>query len=230
MNDNVVDPKVDALTQRAYHDLVKFIHWMGLRYGVKGHWRMNKDDLVAEAFFVLCKVAHTYPDIPYEEFLVVARTSISNMIITLGNSTTQSHRKAELEMYSLDERLGRDGHSSDSVIFVEKYCSGANGDYAFSDDLHSKSLDPAYYVDWAQRFKTFYDGLDELDRQVLDAYLGNNDNLLPHLQLAIDRRKFVYDNAKIKITPLIVARTLCVEVKTVEKSVKRLQKMVKMLV
>lgn len=213
---------VDARTQQAYHDLSRWIRWLASSSQIPGHWYMNADDITAELYFVLYKVAGVYANKPYDEFIILAKSSMRNAISSMRYHVGVTHRKAELTAIRFEDasNLGEeDGATYADHISVESCMD------TISQSTGVMGLDPAIYVEAAERFLDKAEQLSSIDLEVLDALLGNDTRLSLHIRLMTMRRNFVYQNPTLAITPALVARALDYPTETIRASFERIRSM-----
>lgn len=197
----------------AYADLHRWIRWLASTLQINGHWYMSADDMAAEGYWVLCKVARVYLHKPYPEFKVLCKTSIHNAIKTMRYRTSVTHRKTEMTALSLDAPIEDGTCLADFVLSAD----------GMSDAAYECGMNPEHYVLWAESYLDLVDSLSDFDITVLDACLGFDDRVLVQVKLSAARKSFVYANTSVTITPLIVARALNQPLEAVEESFERLR-------
>ena len=65
--------------------------------------------------------------------------------------------------------------------------------------------------------------LSEFDKRVIDCILGGNERMPLYIDITRKRKNWIYQDPTIVITPLIVARALCVDVCDVIEAFDRLK-------
>lgn len=216
---------VDERINRTYDKLHKWVRTVTYSEQIQGSWIMDAEELFSEAWVVVCKVARVYLSKEWDEYLVLVKASINNMIGAQRYKACLTHRKSELHALELDRS------STDSELAHNTVEEEALGDIlplhriinTFGDSSYAMACDPAQYVESAERILELSNQLSELDYQVLDVLLGNNALAEQHIKLAAARKTFTYKNPVITITPLIVARTLGQPVAIIEESFERLR-------
>lgn len=215
---------VEARTRQAYHDLSRWIRWFASISQIPGHWCMNRDDLTGECYYVLAKVSGTYSQKPYPEFIILAKASMRNAVRSLRYKLGVTHRKAEINALSLNT-LVADSHNGEEKLELGDIINLNNCMDTLTDSITSVGIDPAIYVEAAERFLDMAEKLSILDLEVLDAILGNDTRASLQIQLAVARKNFVYSNPSITITPALIARALGYPLDVVEASFQRIKAM-----
>lgn len=202
----------NAIAERLYEDLYRWLRWLASTEQIPGNWLLNADDIVGECGFVVVKIARSYMDKPYEEALIVCKASAHNAIGALKHKICISHRKAEFDALSLDQPMpDSDDVFGDIVGHVEE---------AFGSGY---SISPENFVEAVEEFLDKIDDLSSLDLRVLSALLGYDEATGRQVRLSVARRSFVYKEAPVTITPLIVARALGESIEAVEESFERIR-------
>ena len=195
-------------TEMAYHDLVRFVHWLAYRYQVVGNWTLNYHDLVAEGFLVISKMSNLYYQKPYNEQIAMTRTAIQNHYNTLHKRVLKTYRQY-------------DSPSDDTDYEVEYFIPGQGKNW--SDGSNEGATDPAILYDQIEKYREVAAKFTDFDKEVFDCIFGNNERVPMYLELARARRNWVFNDPKIRITPHIIARALNVDPKAVLASYERMR-------
>lgn len=172
------------LEQQAYRDLVRYAKWLSSMNYVKDHWMLNFDDLMAEALLALARCIEKYlDDRDYNEFLMIARTSMFNAIKTAKYKALMTYRKMELHAPSLDD---------------ENY------------DVEG-GVDPAVYYDSTERILQLMNQLSSGAYKVLNALLGGDPRVGMHIELQRMRRNNVFKDPTISLTVRVLSHALCMK-------------------
>lgn len=216
----------DERITQVYEDLHGWIRYMAVTRQIPGHWYFSADDVSAEAYFVLVKVARVYLHLPYPEFKTLCKASIRNAIISMHHRVSTTHRSSEMYAQSLDEPA--DSENEDGGILGD-FLGYHNSD-PLTDGLTFLGLNPERHVLAAESFLDAAEQLSTLDVRVLDAVLGFDERVLPQLKLAAARYDFAFSSTTIRqitVNPLIVARALHEPVHIIEESFKRIASVMK---
>lgn len=213
MESQVIGP-LDEVVQRLYHDLARWVRYLASVSQISGHWLLDIEDITAEGYLVLYKVALSYQHKPYTELKLLAKMSVRNMIKTLyvRNAKTLSYQVVSLQGPTADggEILG-DTLNPDSIR------------NHFNDSAHYQLIDPQYYAEAVERMAAMMEHLEPIDRRVLSILLGEDEYAAPFIRMAFARRNFVYSNPTCIISPNLVARILGVKYKEVMASYSRIR-------
>lgn len=215
----MTNQKQQLIEQRysdTYHDLVRYVQWQARRYAVRTHWALDVDDLVAEGFLVLTKLVPKYIDKPYNEFLVIAKSSIVNWYRTLFSQLNAQKRSGDWNILSVEWTFEAE---ADGKEFQEVYPETV----ALSQDANYINADPAMIAEHSTEFADRVASMSKFDQQVLGCLNGDNPRVDMYLDLARSRRTANYTNPTITVTPLIISRALCVEVTEVTESLSRIK-------
>lgn len=188
----------DELVQRLYHDLSRWVRYIASISQSPGHWLLDIDDITAEGYLVLWKIASAYHAKPYSEIKLLAKASVRNMVKTLYYQNAR-----RLTVLSLD------GPSPTNVkVMLGDTLSPDNVDDYFNESAPSQYIDPQYYVEAVERLAMLMEQLEPLDKRVLSILLGEDESAAPFVRMAFTRRNFVYTNPTCTISPNLVARLL----------------------
>lgn len=206
----------------AYHDLAKFVAMIARNAANPNHWALNEEDLTAEMYLVLAKLLPRYLEKPYEEFLLITRTSMANAVKGLVYKYTLSHRRSELTAYSLN-------WPSSISLQVDMETGDVLGDSVGPGQVRVVFgssgiwLSPETYVEQAEVLESKIRQLCEFDQEVLKAVLGYNERVAMYIELQRKRKNFVYLDPTISISSQVVARALCVTIGEVEQAYERIK-------
>lgn len=212
VNSRVLDPALDERCSQAYHDLAGFVHWLANNYKVHGSWVMNFDDLVAEGYLTIVRLAQMYLTKPYNEFLTIVRVAITNWYRTLRGKSFLTFRKFDHYLIDLD---GLDGRRRD--------WPGNGLVIGMTDDANRLGSNPAELFEMAEQVDAALSELSEFDRQVVDCITGGNERVALYIDLVRQRKHWVFDDPTITVTPHIVAMALCVDDQEILASYKRIK-------
>ncbi len=187
------------MEQRLYDELSGFIGFMARRYALLDHWLMGEDDLTGECYLALTRVMRKYEDKSFSELKTISKTSVRNAIKTMQAKALGTGRVREIGALSIDEPTQEDGEHLEAT-------------------LPGSSPDPANWAESSEWVAALLPKLSLLERQVVDALLGGAVRVRMYLELNSDRRSWLYKDPTITITPLVVARALCEDLKDVEKA------------
>jgi hypothetical protein len=216
MEEMMTPAQEDRLLQ-AYKDLINYIHWLAGRTQIQNHWAMSTDDIEAELLLNLTKITIVYDEKPYDEFLLLARTSLHNRVKSLLYRHTVTQRKNELYSHGL-------GFDHEQFEADDDRLSGSKmiPSCVMSEALVWEQRDPDEIMAAVSKLDAFIENLSEFDKEVLDALLGGNERLGMYLDLHRLRKDWVFKEPIVVISPHLVARALCVNVKEVERSYSRI--------
>jgi hypothetical protein len=185
--------------ERLYHEMVKYFKYLAGKYGRKGHWSLNPDDLEAELWLMLARLFQKYKGKPYGDLLSLAKVSADNAIKSLYATAFGTYRRMEALVVSLDD--DSNGSPENQSMWMPDAMTEA----------HAR-LD----------FQAHYASLESFDVAVLLAYAGRNEDVGELYRLYRERRLFVFKDADMSLKPRTVALALGCSVQDVEDSLERI--------
>lgn len=171
-----------------YKDLVRFVHWVAGRKGVRGHWMIDPEDLEGESWLAVARCIAKYPDKSMDELKIICRSSITNAVSTALYKSIYTHRRSEMFPISLDDP---------DMIEV------------------GGTFDLEALVESSERIADIVKRLTPLEIKIVLALLGENERVMMYLEKSRQRCNWVFANPTITVSPLIVARALCEPVEDV---------------
>lgn len=222
-----MDVQAEQRLSNAATELARWINNAAYKRHIENHWCLNQEELVAEAYVKLATITEQYMGKPYPDFIKLAKVAIWKHFGTLLYKSTLTSRKTELHNKSLEQDM-REGEFAEEGYLkpsTNYYASpdGSSCISTMSDRFDEYGLSPERLLDAKERLEAILDELNELDRSVLLALLGCNERLPDFLDLARQRKQFVYKDGCIIITPLLVSRALCMDVDIVQESFQRIK-------
>lgn len=185
--------------ERLYHEMVRYFRYLAGKYGRRGHWLLNPDDLEAELWLMLAKLFQKYKGKPYGDLLSLTKTSANNCIKSLYATAFGTFRKMEALVLSLDD--DSNGSPENLCIWLPDAMNEAHTRLDFQE--HCASLTP-------------------FDVSILLAYAGRNEDVGELYELYRARRLFVFKDADMSLKPRTVALALGCSVQDVEDSLERI--------
>jgi hypothetical protein len=198
-------------SEAVYDEIAKFIRYLASRYAGSYQILMEYDELIAELNLEFVKGIQAYGNRPMGELKAILRRMMDNRIAELRYRYYRTHRRAEVEIISLEMEVGGGDVSHISQLVQTNTDEGTP-----VEELIEGNPDSSYLYDSKERVAATRALLSPNTVKVFDAIVYGNKQLAAVMHLSCQRSAVIFKSANVKLKPWHVADALCMEEREVK--------------